>query len=180
MQRSSPDSRLYREDLKMHLQQSRLHVLLSAALLGLTRLAVAGDAPETMSIGPWSDVVDGIRGRLVIAPGEVLAEGKLPETVAYLELENKRPKAATNLYFDPLVKCEVRDLAGKIVPQKGTGGDGGGGARPQPAWLKLPFDSRIRLRLSPYGLGTEDGLRINIGSTEWNIKAADRGEYFLS
>jgi len=38
----------------------------------------------------------------------------------------------------------------------------------------------IRLRLSPYGFGSEDGLRIIIGQNEWNVRDNDPQGFSLS
>lgn len=138
--------------------------------------------PKVIAAGEWSDEVNGLRGRLMVAQGRDFADGKLHETVAYLELRNA-PDAAGNskgVYFDPNLSCEMRDPHGAVVPQYGRGYGGGGGGRPSAEWVDMPYDSTIRLRLSPYGYGSEDGLRIDISHYEWNIKSSDKGEYTLN
>ena len=137
---------------------------------------------KQFAAGDWSDEVDGLRGRLIIAQGQAFADGKLRETVAYLELRNA-PEAAGNsktVYFDPGLTCEMRDPQGDIVPQRGRGGSGGAGGRPGAELVTLPFDSTLRLRLSPYGYGSADGMRIDISRYEWNIKSSDTGQYTLT
>jgi hypothetical protein len=139
--------------------------------------------PNVIAVGDWSDEVAGLRGRLLIANGRVFADGKLHETVAYLELRNSPDAAGGNsksVYFDPDISCEMLDPQGVTVPQGGRGYSGGGGGRPNVELVTLPYDSTIRLRLSPYGYGSEDGLRIDISQYEWNIKSTDKGEYTLS
>ena len=136
--------------------------------------------PDLLFLGDWSDDVEGLIGRLLIARGKLLADGKLRETVAYLELRYAPPavEEMERVYFDPNLACEMRSASGDVIPQHGRGG--GGGGRPSAQWIYLPYDSTIRLRLSPYGFGSQDGLRMIIGPNEWNVADNDKQIYFLS
>lgn len=123
--------------------------------------------PTLIAAGEWSEEVEGLRGRLV------LAEGRKPaEVVTYLELRNA-PEAVGNdidVYVNPDLACEMRDARGKLIP---AGGGFGGGGVPGPQWVTLSHDSTIRLRLSPYGFFDNDGQLITIVMKHWTIQ---RGE----
>ena len=131
-----------------------------------------------VAVGGWSDRVDGLRGRLVLARGRVLGDGRTRESVAYVELEYA-PDAvggAAVVVFDPdALRCELTDAAGTAVPPAPVPGSGG---RPGKAVLTLPHDTTVRLRASPYGFGRPDGFLIPLTGTAWH--ATDRAEYHLS
>jgi hypothetical protein len=163
-------------------------------LLGTGQHARSADPPATgesdtvtrqavddiVTAGDWSDEVDGLRGRLVIAHGRPLDDGKSHETVAYVELRY-RPDAVGNarkVYFNPNVNRELQDAKGQLVPLT-TRGRGFGGGIPVAEWVSLPYDSTMRLRLSPFA-HNERGVCIDVNLDEWDIKPTDTSDYFVS
>jgi hypothetical protein len=135
-----------------------------------------------VAVGDWSESADGLRGRLLVDQGPTLGDGKTRETLVYVELQNVAESGERNVYFDPDgLKCELLDAAGKAAPRPAEGG-GGSGGRPGKAWVRLPHDSTLRLRASPYGYGSPDaaGLLFPIGTDTWLIKAGDAADYFLA
>jgi hypothetical protein len=131
-----------------------------------------------VAAGYWSTRVNGLRGRLVLARGKVLGDGRTRESVVYVELEYA-PDAvggdAAVLFEPDALKCELTDAAGKAVPQAPGFGSGG---RPGKSWVTLPFDSTVRLRASPYGFGRAEGFLIPLNGTAWHV--TDAAEYHLS
>ena len=49
---------------------------------------IAADNKTILATGLWSETVDGVRGRLILAQGRVLGDGKARESLVYVELEN--------------------------------------------------------------------------------------------
>lgn len=155
--------------------------------LALVMLLAAGPtapaAEKTPVVaGDWSEPVGGLRGRLLVYQGRALGDGKTRETLVYVELQNVAESGERNVYFDPDgLKCELLDDAGKAAARPAEGG-GGSGGRPGKTWVRLPHDSTLRLRTSPYGYGSPDdvGLLLPSGTDTWVIKAADTADYFLA
>jgi hypothetical protein len=134
------------------------------------------DAP--LAAGDWSEPVEGLRGRLILGRGRLLGDGTTRESVVYLELRYA-PAAVgdpVNVYFDPSLRWEMRDTLDKPVPSQGTAGSG----QPGPHWVTLPYDSTIRLRVSPYGFGRPNGLLVPVVGASWFVAANDPGHYSLS
>ena len=155
-----------------------MRTLSLAVLLVTAQPSLAGDEKTTIATGDWSEVVNGVRGRLILAQGRTLGDGKIRESLAYVELENlvSNNSGQVRIHFDPdALKCELTDAAGKAVPQ--TAGAGSGG-RPGKTWVTLPFDSSIRLRANPFGFGRAEGLLIHLNTGSWHIK--DTAEYRFS
>jgi hypothetical protein len=135
-----------------------------------------------VAVGDWSEPADGLRGRLLVYQGRTLGDGKTRETLVYVELQNVAESGERNVYFDPDgLKCDLLDVAGKAAPRPAEGG-GGSGGRPGKTWVRLPHDSTLRLRASPYGYGSPAavGLLLPIGTDTWLIKAGDTADYFLA
>jgi hypothetical protein len=134
--------------------------------------------PEIIAAGDWSEEAAGLRGRLVIAAsgGPSTEPGRLRNAAVYLDLRFS-PRAFAkplNVYFDPDIDFELRDSRQQVVTRE-PGGFGGG--RPGAEWVRLPFDSTVRLRLTPYGIAGTDALRIVVNRASWSIKSADAGTY---
>jgi hypothetical protein len=136
---------------------------------------------KALAVGDWSAPADNLRGRLLIAEGRILGDGKTRETVMYVELQNVSDAvgADLNIYFENKLRCELQDASGKLVPPKGYGANGG---RPGPCWVTLPCDSSMRLRFGLYahGRAKDAGLLIPLPDGSWFIPANATEDYFLS
>lgn len=149
-----------------------------ALLLTTAPLAPAADEKTTIATGGWSEAVNGLRGRLVLAQGRTLGDGTIRESLVYVELENVVNTASGEvlLSFDPdALKCELTDATGKAVAPTPVAGSGG---RPGKMLVTIPYDASIRLRINPYAFGRAEGLLIPLNNTAWQIK--DDADYFLS
>jgi hypothetical protein len=141
----------------------------AALLVALAAGQVSGAADEKTVIGTgdWSEVVDGLRGRLVLAQGRTLGDGKTRESLVYIELENAGATRGLTVQFDPdALSCELTDAGGKAVAQAPGAGSGG---RPGKSVVTLPYDSAARLRANPYGFGRAEGLLIPLNRGAWHI-----------
>jgi hypothetical protein len=149
-------------------------------VLSLALLLVAAPADEktVVATGEWSEPTNGLRGRLVLARGRTLGDGKTRESLVYVELENVKHTASgeVGVSFDPdALRCELTDADGKAVPPVSFPG---GGGRPGKMWVTIPYDGSVRLRANPYAFGRAEGLLVPLNSTAWHIK--DAAEYHLS
>jgi hypothetical protein len=126
-----------------------------------------------------------IRGRLLILQGTEPAYGGPPTTnsvMTFVELQNVSGAGGIDIdvYFDVQKQmiCELTDSAGKSLP---IPGGGWGGADPSPPrWVKLYYNSSIRLYVSP---GTLAPLTIYPGGYPgryWSISETDTNTYFLT
>jgi hypothetical protein len=150
---------------------------------GLAMVA-RGDGGWFVAVGEWSALVEGLRGRLVIAQKYPHGDVNYIETRVYVEFENSSaadsPTDTIDLYFDPTgLTCELVDAAGQAVPQGPGFLDRG---RPGGYWVTLPFDATMRLRVNPSGQGDTRnvGLLIPLWNASWLVPARGAGEYFLS
>src|SRR5207237_9840364 len=50
--------------------------------------SLAADEKTVLATGDWSEPVNGLRGRLILAQGRTLGHGKPRESLVYVELEN--------------------------------------------------------------------------------------------
>jgi hypothetical protein len=143
---------------------------------------VRGEAEPQAAAGEWSEPADGLRGRLLLAQGRTLADGKALETLVYVELENvagTHPRERA-VYFAPgELRCKLAHADGRTAPEYPFGDSGGRGG-PGEAWVTLPDDSLIRLRANPSGYGSPDGLHIALSNGNYLIKTGDPDEYHLS
>src|SRR3954447_5932331 len=164
-----------------------MRLLVLAVLCAACQTAAAADEKTPVVVGDWSAPVDGLRGRLLVYQGPLREGGtaqtprKTRETIVYVELQNVTESGERNVFFDPDgLKCELLDDAGKAAPRPREGVFGGGG-RPGKTWVRLPHDSTLRLRVSPYGYGGPDHvLVIPTGLDLWRIPASDTADYFLA
>src|SRR4029079_17898276 len=69
---------------------------------------------EPVAIGAWSEPVNGLRGRLLIAKGKLLANGTTRETVVYLDLHHFAEAVGKplNVYVEPNLANELYDPNG--------------------------------------------------------------------
>jgi hypothetical protein len=145
-------------------------------------VAAAQAERKLFAVGQWSEPVFGLRGRLVLAEGHLLGQGKTYETVVFLEMENVTGVHELELRFDPrLLECELVDAEGESVPRTPGGGSGG-----EPGAFKfiLPRDASIRLRTNMYGYGLDRATGFLIPSRPykggpWTIRPDDKRDYFF-
>jgi hypothetical protein len=140
---------------------------------------------EPVAIGDWSEPVNGLRGRLLIARGKLSANGKTHESVVYLDLHHFADAIGNplNIYFDPKVSNQLFDPSGQKVPWvrgPALGRDPTNKILAQPVWIRLPYDCTMRVRLSPANFGRSDGLYIPFLDNEWLISASEEGEFALA
>jgi hypothetical protein len=147
-------------------------------VLVIAVVPAAGDEKTPVATGDWSEAVNGLRGRLVLAQGRTLGDGKSRESVVYVELENTTHTSSGNVevHFDPdALKCELTDSAGKSVRQAPVFGSGG---RPGKVWVTIPYDSSARLRVNHYGHGRPEGFLVPLNHAAWHV--TDGADYFLT
>ena len=127
-------------------------------------------APVTASIlppvtGAWSQTVDGVQGRLLVAPGYKINGTMLPQV--YLELRNVSDLAnPLDIYYGngAGVELEVIDSQNKkVAPDLSLSFDA---MMPKPYGLVLPHDSSLRFLVSGYGYGIPKnaGTMLEIGT----------------
>jgi hypothetical protein len=126
--------------------------------------------PET---GSWSEPVEGVRGRIIVAE-DPKVNGTIMLAV-YLELQNVSDVAnPIEIYFDPdrTVQCQLLDANNKPAAISGLPASI---MQPPPFWLSLPYDSSMRFRVSVsgYGVPKDAGRLIPMTCGDWIIKADD-------
>lgn len=154
-----------------------------------TNLVVAGDwsQPVTTPSGP------AIRGRLLICdtPDHASSEHGT-DTAVYLELQEfSSAVRSVRVYCglhrltlpddSPGLRCELRDNAGRLVPDSPGGFSG---SEPTSYWLTLHPYCSARLRVSAYGAACrlkDGGLHINLASRgQWDVHPNPTNDYYLS
>lgn len=152
-------------------------------LLLVSSECFAGPAAEFRTSGEWSDVTNGLRGRLIFAEGPVLKSGaKMGEV--YLEIENVSAGDAIYVYYAATktpIHCELIDSEGKKI--EGLPG-GMSDFMPSPCWLALPHDSALRFntRVGPSFVPGHSCLFISVGveGGAWEIPLTATKDYYLS
>lgn len=136
---------------------------LSFSVTGFAAPGAASTIP--MATGAWSQTVDGVQGRLLVAPGGIINGTKLPNV--YLELRNVSDLAnPLNIYYGngEGVRLEVIDSKDKrILRDNSLSFDA---MVPEPYGLVLPHDSSLRFLISGYGYGIpkNGGTMLEIGT----------------
>lgn len=130
--------------------------------------------------GEWSDPVNGLRGRLLAAPGDTFNGTRIIDI--YLELRNVSDVGnPMEIYFDQFRSLEssVADADTKPLKQPPVAASIGS---PGPFWLAIPWDGTLRFRvsLSGYGIYKDSGTDIPMHSGNWVIASADKKQYYLS
>lgn len=124
-----------------------------------------------------------IRGRLLIVKGMEPAYGG-PSTkgaMTFVELHNITGAYgdAIDVYFDVMnLNCQLSEATGKEVPAP-TGGPWGGRGPFAPVWVKLPYNSTIRLFING---GRMNPLSVYPGGEPWcywSIPSSDTNTYYL-
>ena len=145
------------------------------------RLALAGSTIEPASVGEWSAVANGVRGRLLFGEGEKVAGTRMG--VLYLELQNVSVGDTMYVYYDASkspFRCQLVDSAGKTNSSQGAIYDGW---IPKACWLALPHDSAVRFRVTLGGFGVpQNGGLFVAGCIPdcWAIPPTATNDYFLS
>ena len=155
-----------------------MRMLSLVLLLAAAQPSPGADEKTVVATGGWSEAVNGLRGRLILAQGRTLGDGKIRESLVYVELENVTNTASGEVHvsFDPdALKCELTDAAGKAVAPTPVPGSGG---RPGKTVVTIPYDGSVRLRANPYAFGRAEGLLIPLNTIAWHIK--DDADYFLA
>jgi hypothetical protein len=143
----------------------------------------AGPVTEFKTSGEWSEVTNGLRGRLLFAEGAVLKYGvKMGEV--YLELENVSERGTIYVYYAATkspIQCELSDSEGKNI--KGLPGVPSD-FMPSACWLALPHDSALRFstRVGPSIAPGHPCLFICVGleGGAWEIPLTATNNYYLS
>jgi hypothetical protein len=149
-----------------------------ALLLTMAASQASADEKTILATGEWSEPVAGLRGRLTLAQGRTLADGKARESLVYVELENvaNTHSGVVSVQFDPdALRCDLTDSAGKAVPPAPVFGSG---ERPGKTSVSIPFDSSVRLRANPYAFGRAEGMLIHLNTASWQVTGD--GEYHLA
>jgi hypothetical protein len=124
----------------------------------------------------WSEIVDGIQGRLLISKAERLNGSQLMDV--YLELRSASSSVEIYYEFDrSVLSCKVVDAKGNPVGQAPSVASI---LYPGPVWLVLPFDSSLRFRASVSGYGIPKDARavIQMPCGIWALELGN-GDYFL-
>lgn len=132
--------------------------------------------PDVIAAGDWSEVVDGISGRLILKD-----DIERKQTVPYLELRYTKAGTPKHIYLDvQQVKWELLDSHDKPVPRRSIGGGYSGPGPKKPAWVMLNFDCTLRTRLTEAGHGFPTAaLNVNDPRSVWGIKPGETGDYSL-
>ena len=139
-----------------------------------------GPDTRSVSVGKWSDVVDGLRGRLHFSDGYKFNGTRL--ATIYLELENVSDRGnPMQFYFDEFtaLDCELRNSAGKPAPSLGGPMDY---MSVGPHWMELPHGASLRLPVSINGHGVHRlaGTMIGLAHECWTFTPNTRADFFLT
>lgn len=145
-------------------------------ILSFVLLDFAVRAAEPIASGDWSEAVEGLRGRLHFAEDAPLNGTRV--ALIYLELENVSDVINPLLVDLPAPQLDLIDAAGKSVPQSPAAASL---MMPPPYALVLPFDSKLRLRVSVsgYGISRSAGLAIQLSSGFWTIPSDNNAERYI-
>jgi hypothetical protein len=132
---------------------------------------------DTTETGEWSEVVNGVQGRLAISEDRPFNGTGM--FAVYLELKNSSD-VLKEIYFEPTrtVQCQLLDANEKPLS---TAGSVTSILVPRPFWLTLPSDSSLRFRLSVggYMIPRNEGAFIPMLCGDWLIKSGDLDDYKL-
>jgi hypothetical protein len=158
-------------------------IFIFSVLLFLTNLRAEN---TNESVGAWSEVVNGLRGRLIVTQEK--EENGVQRPKVFLELQNiddvLNPIQVNA--FDPQTsfQCRILDSAGKSVASAPIG------IREMilPALtLVIPFESSLRLNVNRHRPGgwffaqvpSKERIEIVLGDGVWVIEKASRADYLL-
>ncbi|HSY42533.1 MAG TPA: hypothetical protein VK811_01395 [Candidatus Acidoferrum sp.] len=153
-----------------------LALILSASLSGCSTRAL-----KPMSAGDWSEIVHGLRGRLMVTEETAKFNGTRMGVV-YLELQNLEDVLnPMEIYYDTAgtFQYDLMEESKHPIPQ---GLAEGSVMSPLPFWIILPNDSILRFRVSVngYGIPKDAGLFVGLMPGVYDIPPTPHGDYFLS
>lgn len=170
-----------------------MKAILSCFTFAACQLCFAAGDTNIIAMSEWSKPVSlrndqhhdqHIRGRLLIMHGMEPAYGGPPTTngaMTFIELQNVTGACCDGIdvYFDVKeLHCKLSDNAGKAVPI--SGGTWGGRGPFAPCWVRLPYNSTIRLFVNG---GTMEPLSVYPSGepwAHWSIAGNDTNTYFLT
>jgi hypothetical protein len=152
---------------------------LVATLVAVMSITAQRTDERKFETGAWSATVNGLRGRLLIAPGGEFIGTRMVDV--YLELQNVSDVGnPIEIYFNSYdsIKSGVVDAAGKDVKQPPNAASI---TSPGPYWLSVPWDGTLRFRVSVsgYGVYKNSGTQVQMDSGNWLIALADKAKYYL-
>jgi hypothetical protein len=171
-----------------------MKAIVSCLIFGACQLCFATGDTNIIAMSEWSKPVSlrndqlhdqAIRGRLLIVEGREPAYGGPPTTngaMTFVELQNVTGACCDDIdvCFDVTkLNCELSDSAGRVVPML-TGGGWDGRGPFAPCWVKLPYNSAIRLFVNG---GAMDPLAVYPSGEpgiHWSIAGNDTNTYFLT
>jgi len=172
-----------------------MKAIVSCVIFSACQLCFATGDTNIIAMGEWSKPVSlrndqlhdqAIRGRLLIVRGMEPAYGGPPTTngaMTFVELQNVTGGCCDDIdvCFDVMkLNCELSDSAGKAVPMP-TGGGGWSGRGPfGPCWVKLPYNSTIRLFVNGGALDPLAVYPSGQPQRHWSIAGNDTNTYFLT
>jgi hypothetical protein len=146
-----------------------------AILIASIALSTALPEPALAQSGVWSEIVDGIQGRLWVSKsGDTFNETEL--TDVYLELRNvSGGLVPVEIYYDTghPMSCEVVDTEGHTIQQTASVASI---LQPDPFWLTLPQGGLLQfiVSVSGYGISKRSGIMIQMPCGDWALKPAGR------
>lgn len=152
--------------------------MVATILTTFVMLSAAYIAPVYAEPPSWSEIVDGIQGRLLTSKGQRVSGSQLIDV--YLELKNVSDVLTpVEIYYDTLhsvSSCQVVDTNGKMVQQTSTVVDI---MQPDPFWLVLPRDSSLRFKVSVsgYGISKDAHVVIQMPCGYWALDPLDADRF---
>jgi len=171
-----------------------MKAIVSCLIFGACQLCFATGDTNIIAMGEWSKPVSlqndqlhdqAIRGRLLIVQGMEPAYGGPPTTngaMTFVELQNVTGACCDDIdvCFDVMkLNCELSDSAGRAGPMPSVIVWSGRGPL-APCWVKLPYNSTIRLFVN---CGALDPLAVFPSGEpwrHWSIAGNDTNIYFLT
>lgn len=176
------------------MKNGSFRAIMSCFLFGACQFCFAGGDTNVIVVSDWSDPISlrnenlhdqTIRGRLLIVEGMDPAYGGSPTTnsaMTFVELQNVTPVGydGIDICFDVMkLNCKLTDATGSVFIEPVRGPWGGRGPF-APSWVRLPYNSTIRLFVNG---GTREPLAVYPNGEpwcHWSIAASDTNTYFLS
>jgi hypothetical protein len=168
-----------------------MRAIVTFVFLATCQFCFAGEDTNIVAMSEWSKPVGlqndqlhiiSIRARLVILQGMEPAYGGPPTTngaMTFVEFQNLGLEGIEVYFAVTNLHCELLDSTGKAVPRP-TGVAWSGRGPFLPYWVKLPYNSTVRLFVNG---GNMYPLMLYPGGepwTYWSIPASDTNTYFLS
>jgi hypothetical protein len=149
-------------------------------LIASIALLTALPQPVSAESRAWSEIVDGIQGRMWVSKSDTLNGTQL--TDVYVELRNVSDVAnPIEIYYDtlhPILSCEVADTKGHTIQRTASVASI---LEPEPFWLTVPQAGSLQFKVSVsgYGIPKRAGIMIQMPCGGWALKSTGRGQFFL-